>query len=334
MWKEKFTVRGATMADVEAAVALFNTCSQAMIGRPETTVNQIRNEWQTPRFDLATSTRLVFSPEGQLVGYVEVWDTDPIPVNVWVWGRVHPDFEGQEIGTRLMAWAEKRARQAISRVPEGTRVAMRCSTFSTWEPAKQLFAARDMKVTRHFWRMVIDLEEAPPAPRWPAGIPLRTFQDEPDLHAVYRAVDDAFQDHWGHVDQPEEEAFRRWQHWTQNDDEFDATLWFLAMDDDEIAGISLCRARANDDPDMGWVSTLGVRRPWRRQGLALALLHHTFGEFYRRGRKRVGLGVDASSLTGATKLYEKAGMHVTRQFDTYEKELRSGQDLSTRTLAE
>jgi GNAT superfamily N-acetyltransferase len=80
------------------------------------------------------------------------------------------------------------------------------------------------------------------------------------------------------------------------------------------------------------VNWLGVRRPWRRRGLALALLHHTFGECYRRGLQKVALGVDASSLTGATRLYEKAGMHVFRQWNTYQKELRAGKDLTTQKL--
>ena len=84
--------------------------------------------------------------------------------------------------------------------------------------------------------------------------------------------------------------------------------------------------------DMGWVSTLGVRRPWRRKGLGLALLQHSFGEFHRRGKCRVGLGVDADSLTGATRLYEKAGMEVHRQYASYEKELRAGVDLSTQSM--
>jgi hypothetical protein len=46
----------------------------------------------------------------------------------------------------------------------------------------------------------------------------------------------------------------------------------------------------------------------------------------------VGLGVDATSLTGATRLYEKAGMHVQRKSVTYEKMLRAGRDLTTQTL--
>ena len=79
---------------------------------------------------------------------------------------------------------------------------------------------------------------------------------------------------------------------------------------------------------------LGVRRPWRRRGIALALLHHAFGELYRRGKHRVVLGVDSQSLTGALRLYERAGMHVQLQYDNYELELRPGTDLSTQTLEE
>ena len=85
---------------------------------------------------------------------------------------------------------------------------------------------------------------------------------------------------------------------------------------------------------MGFIEVLGVCRSWRRQGIALALLHHCFREFQARGQKRVGLGVDAASLTGATRLYEKAGMTASRQFNVFEKELRPGVDLSLQTLDE
>jgi hypothetical protein len=64
----------------------------------------------------------------------------------------------------------------------------------------------------------------------------------------------------------------------------------------------------------------------------LALLKHSFVELYRRGKTEVGLGVDADSLTGATRLYEKAGMFVARQYDLFVKELRPGKDLAIRTV--
>jgi ribosomal protein S18 acetylase RimI-like enzyme len=108
------------------------------------------------------------------------------------------------------------------------------------------------------------------------------------------------------------------------------------MDGPEIAGVSLCYPRIDEDPEMGWVGTLGVRRPWRRRGLALALLQHSFNILAKRGVRKAGLGVDAHSLTGATRLYEKAGMRSDPrwQFSQYEKELRPGKDLSTHDLHE
>jgi ribosomal protein S18 acetylase RimI-like enzyme len=73
---------------------------------------------------------------------------------------------------------------------------------------------------------------------------------------------------------------------------------------------------------MGWVRNLGVRRGWRGRGLARALLQHAFGAFYARGCTTIGLGVDAQSPTGATRLYQRAGMRVTEEYETYEKMLR------------
>jgi hypothetical protein len=64
------------------------------------------------------------------------------------------------------------------------------------------------------------------------------------------------------------------------------------------------------------------------------MLHHTFAQFYQRGIRKVGLGVDGQSLTGATRLYEKAGMHPVYEETLYEKELRSGVELATQSLSE
>jgi ribosomal protein S18 acetylase RimI-like enzyme len=92
---------------------------------------------------------------------------------------------------------------------------------------------------------------------------------------------------------------------------FEPALWFLALAGDELAGFSICRQDTND-PAAGHVELLGVRRPWRRQGLGEALLLHSFQAFRQLGWTRGTLGVDASSPTGATRLYERAGMRVYR----------------------
>lgn len=325
-------LRAPTMADLEAAFELFETCSMHMIGKPETTLAHIRSEWTSPGFDLQNSVRVVETPEGKLVGYIEVWDVDELPVSMWVWGRVHPAYEGRGIGTRLMKWAEARAREAIKRVPKETRVAMRSGTYSDYQAGHDLLRDREMNLIRHFLTMAIELNGEPVQPLWPDGIQVRPMEGEHELRKTVEAVRAAFRDHWGHVDQSFEEEYEQWLHFVQTDEQFDPSLWFLAMDGEEIAGVSLCSLRSDQDKDMGWVRTLGVRRRWRKRGLGLALLHHSFQELAHRGQKRIGLGVDASSLTGATRLYKKAGMKPIRQFDVYEKELRPGVDLTKRKL--
>jgi hypothetical protein len=102
---------------------------------------------------------------------------------------------------------------------------------------------------------------------------------EPLLGMRKITVDDAFRDHWGHVERPEEEGSKRFQHGVENDPDFDPSLWFLAMDGDEVAAVVLCQPKTGDDPNMGFVDVLAVRRPWRRKGPGLALLHLSFGEF-------------------------------------------------------
>jgi ribosomal protein S18 acetylase RimI-like enzyme len=166
--------------------------------------------------------------------------------------------------------------------------------------------------------MEITLDTAPLAPIWPDGIELRPFDVEAHTYLVYQADEEAFLDHWGHTPY----SFETWKHRTIECDDFDPSQWYIAWEGDQIAGFALDRYRNGQ----GWVGSLGVRRPWRKRGLGLALLHHSFGEFYKRGKPVIGLGVDAANPTGATHLYQKAGMHVAAEYVSYEKELRPGRE--------
>lgn len=329
-----FTARGANLNDVEPALELFNRWSRSVIGRDEITdADAIRNEWVSPNFDPAEDIRLVFAPNGQMAGYIEVWTTSPVPVHPWMWGRVDPDFEDIGIGTYLMQWAEQRALHALPRVPAELRFAPRVGTAREAGKPKKLFADMGYQHIRSSYHMLIEMDAPVPDAQFPEGLTLRTYNPDTDAAAVYQAVEDSFQDHFGFVPEPFEEGLKRFRHFWENEG-FDPTLFFIAMDGDQIAGINLCRPHSYDDAEMGWVGTLGVLRPWRKRGLGLALLRHSFHEFYQRGKRKVGLGVDAQNLTGALRLYEGAGMHVHQAFDQYEKELRPGTEISTQTLSQ
>ena len=332
--KNGYHFRPATKDDLATTVDMFNRWSNKKLGIKKFTLAQSDREWNTPSFNLETDTHLAFTRGGELAGYYEVWDLYQPHVRMHCWGCIHPSHAGNGLATQLLAWAEQRARLSIQKAPEDARVVLVGHTLSGDEDAVQRYLENGFNLIRHFLRMVIDLNGNPVEPSWPEGIELHTMETGQDVGEVVRAIRDAFKDHWGHVEAPYEEELARWQHIVDTDPDYDPSLWFLAKDGPEIAGFSLCYPRVDEDPEMGWIGSLGVRRPWRRRGLALALLHHSFQVLARRDLRRAGLGVDAQSLTGATRLYEKAGMHSDPrwQFSQFEKELRPGEDLSTQVI--
>jgi mycothiol synthase len=310
------------MDDLEAVSELIAACDIATYGTPDISLEEIRTAWQSPQFNLETDAYVVVAPRGRIVGYGDVEDREHVRLYSFV--RVHPDYCGRGIGTHLLGLTEARARQHILHARPGTRISLNNWIVGVDEAARGLLQQEGYKLIRHSWRMEIELDEIPLVPAWPEGITIRTFVPGQDEFAVFTADQEAFQDHWGYMPI----NFELWEHWALKREGFDPSLWFLAVAGDEIAGLSLCKY----EMDLGWVDTLAVLRPWRRKGLGMALLRHSFAEFYRRGTHKIGLGVDAQNLTGATRLYERAGMHVARQYDVYEKELRAGVELSTQSL--
>lgn len=327
--KTGYSVRPCTMEDVEAVVDLMNACAIKATGKADETVEQIRADWQRPDFDQASSQRVVQAADGHVVGWAEVHDADAVIIFLDLY--VHPDFEHEGIGEYLMAWVEARARQAIGKAPSEARVVLRAYCFGegadAWYGA--LLQASSFQLIRHFWRMILDFDTQPPVPQWADGIHLKIYDGVADKRPIFAVRTTAFQDQFGHVDRPFEEEYAQWLHRWTGEGDFTPELWFLAMDGNTIVGVCLCKASHNGDEERGWVSSLGVLREYRRRGIGEALLYTAFNAFYQMGKKQVGLGVDASSLTGAATLYKRVGMHVAKQFDLYEKELRSGVDLTT-----
>jgi mycothiol synthase len=295
---------------------LIETCDIAEHGEPSQTLEDLRVAWESPELCLETDAWIVVAPGGQIVGYAVMLNRKNLRLRVIAY--VHPEYCGQGIGTYLARTGETRARRQVPEAPPGARVRLLNSIYASDHAAREILEREGYTVARHFWRMQIDMAEAPPATEWPEGINVRTFVPGQDDRATFEAVQEAFRDHWGHIRQ----RFETWQQAMIKREGFDPGLWFLAMDGDQIAGACLCLNYSIE----GWVDELGVRRPWRRQGLGLALLRHSFGQFYRRGQRRVALGVDTQSTTGATRLYQRAGMRVAWQHDVYEKVLRPGND--------
>lgn len=333
--KQGAQLRALRPGDGELATSLINEFSRRVSGLNELTRAELENFWTTPGVDPAEDIRMLVSKDGQPLGYVEALTMEKPPAHPSIYVRPHPDHLEDGSAEMLLDWAIERCSRAVNEVPFGLRVVIGTHNVNGCQPLAKLFETRGFVLFRHSFHMEAQLTQQPAAAKWPQGIVLKPFDVERDAAAVYRAHDEAFSDHFGHIEQPFEDGFAIFRHLMIDDAEtFDASLWFVAMDGDQIAGYSLCQVRKQDEPPVGWVNDLGVRRPWRKRGLGTALLQHSFAEFYRRGLRKAGLGVDASNLTGALKIYERAGMTVARRYDRYEKELRPGKELMTRELSE
>lgn len=326
------TIRPATRDDIQPICEIISAYSMALRGVGLDARKNIELSWGQPGFSLETDTRVIELPDERIIGYGLVEDVEAPHVRAGGWMRVHPEFKGQGAEDLLQDWIEERAREAVHKAPPEARVILTQGVLDEDADLRLLLESRAYSIRRYFWRMEIDLAASVPDPVWPEGITVRGFVLQDDLDALVRAHMSAFSDHWGHVAVPFEQELTQWNHWIRNDPEFDETLTFLALAGDDIVGYASCDLRHSEDPAMGYIGVLGVTRPWRRKGIALALLRHTFRDFKNRGQTRVCLGVDSASLTGAVDLYEAAGMTSTRQTAVYEKELRPGKDLSLQSL--
>jgi mycothiol synthase len=301
-------VRAPTLDDVESLADLVNREADELYGEHDETPESVRLWLTGPDLNPETDARIAVTGD-RIVGYADISD-HPHP-KYWADLRV-PLSEGDEARQALYDWLEQRFTE---RAAGDDGALLRFFLWSPDEPMKRLLERSGYELMRHSYRMRIDFSDDVPEPEFPEGISVRTVTDD-DTDIVYATHQESFEDSWEHTRTPRDE----WEHWLRSGESFDPTLWFLAEEKGEPAGVLLGKPQEAEE-GMGWVSVLGVRRPWRRRGVGRALLLHAFEEFRRRGFTSVGLGVDASSLTGAVRLYENAGMHVARRADFYERRL-------------
>ena len=296
-------VRPATWDDLGAVLDVARAADIAVAGDSDWTESDMRDEWQD--LDLERDA-WVFELGGAVRGFASFENRGGRLIGD---GYVHPDFRGRGIGSAILETTERRAREgAVLPAP------IQNATLNQDDPTTRFYERHGYARVRHFWRLVAELEREHDVVA-PDGIELRAYRHPDDARAVHAALEEAFLDHWNNRPRP----FDEWSKRIFDDRHFDPTLWRVAADGDEVAGAVVCESKRHGD--WGWVGILGVRPAWRRRGIADALLHASFAEFFRRGERRVALAVDAQNPTGATRLYERAGMRVLWEAVVWEKEL-------------
>ena len=320
-----YTLRAPTMADIPAAVVVMNRSTLECAGVADASEGLTARHWGDPDRDLAQDTWVVIAPDGSLAAVAQLHPFPPYVEHEFDL-YVDPAHAGRgiDVAVRSAIRARALALSAMHHVPESPYLLT--TTYRSDSATAAALQAEGYRPIRLWQRMEIDLPgvELPP-PHWPEGLSVRTFDPERDMYALWEMMDAAFTDHWSHV----QIAFERWRfHAVDHEPNFDPSLFFLVIDaahPEQVAAAAMTRLERPGDPAAGHVRELGVRREYRGRGVGLALLLHLFADFQRRGKERVSLGVDSESLTGANRLYLRAGMRPVLDLLYYRQDL--GTDL-------
>lgn len=323
-----FKYRPADVYDVKPIADMLRAQDNAYFGTSNLWDSSVYERLNGVGFDPERSTLIAETPDGTVAGFEALYDHIN-PLRADLWGHVAAPWRGQGIGSRLIEWAIERGTENIAKAPQDAQVSITAQVFAQDSDGRQLLTDHGFTYLRSFYTMKRDLSDAFTPTPLPDGFRLVSYAEKPDLRLYVTLEGDCFRDHWGWIDTPIEEDMERWQHYLEIAPDFDPNYWWVAFHGDEPAGLLMTQLESNIGEGVAWVNTLGVTRAFRKRGLASAMLQHAFAAHQQRGASAVALGVDASSLTNAVALYERAGMTVYAKRDSYEKVLREGVDMAT-----
>lgn len=162
---------------------------------------------------------------------------------------------------------------------------------------------------RRFWHMHIELDtgyahDQPPAP---PGVTRTTAVTDDEQRLIHRLDQEAFAEHFGFLPK----SYDEWMPWLSDRRDARPDTWWIAWLDGEPVGLCM-QDDSRIERDAGHVRILGVVPHARGRGIATWLLRSAFAQAAREGRTAMTLTVDSDNTTGATALYERAGMKPER----------------------
>ena len=321
-----YTFRPAHQGDVRATYQLLLDCEAADQRGYVDSLEDRQRDFDNPFFNIEKDTLLAITDEGQVTGMA--WIIAP-PAGetefiAFLWGEVHPQHRGRGLGDYLLSWMEARGRQILAGRPTDLPHFLRTSCLDYNTDRVALFEQHGFEHVRSAYRMRRDLALPIPEGLLPPGVRLRLWSPELDVETL-ETCNDAFRDHWGYIPFNEE----AWRLFMSGHQDFRPELSPLAMANDpatgleQVIGFSINRVHAEENQhngiQEGWIAELGVRRPWRQQGIATSLLCESMRLFKEAGLEYAGLGVDTENTTGALRIYERLGFQAVRRFVTYSR---------------
>jgi mycothiol synthase len=311
--------RFRTEKDYPQMLEISNACRQADEIKYSTSLEEIANHYEH-LVNCDPYQDMIFAEiNGQVIGYGRVfWEKLSDGIRVYnLFGNLHPEWRRRGIGTAMLLYNESRLRQIAAEHPQDGPRFYQSWAADTEISTKSLLESQGYEPVRYEFDMVRDLNEPFPDAPLPEGIEIRPVKPE-HIWQVFRSADEAFQDHWGYRATPDEE-FEGWM----KDPNFRPELWKVAWDGGQVAGsvTNFYNPVENEkfNRKRGYTEGISTRRPWRKRGLATALIVESMKMFKQMGMTETAHGVDAENTSGALNLYRKLGYKVAKQYTTFRK---------------
>lgn len=294
--------------DIFALVSAYN---EAIVGVPDYTLDEVRDELRDPRLVLATDGWLV--REGaRTVGYATASvrpGGDHVDIEV-----VSPDAE---VADWLLARAVDRALEA-GRAARHRSVIVGAGTYRDDAQLQRKLSQHGFVAATSFYRMRIDHDEAVAVPSMPPGLRLRSAAEGDAVRrAAHRVREESFTEHFGHV----AESYDEWLASLESKTRFSWEQVRLAEDEGEPVGMIRVSDQFIEDESCGYVAQIGVLPSARGRGIATAMLRWAFATDATRGLGGTLLHVDSSNTTPALGLYESVGMRTILVIDAWRADL-------------
>jgi mycothiol synthase len=307
-------------ADYAGMVAVFEASKKVDRFDWVITVDDVRREFDHLTHCNPYRDMLVAEIDGRMIAYSRAWweESDGDRVYTFI-GLLVPAWRRKGIGRAMIRHAERHLREIAREHPVETRKYLQRGVVDSEVGLEVLLRNEGYEAVRYGFSMVRPTSQPLPEAPLPEGLQVRPVGDA-DLRQIIEASDEAFRDHWGYRPLTENDI----QHW-MGDRAFDPSLWQVAWEGDQVAGGVLGYLDPEENEEearkRGYTECVWVRRPWRRRGLARALLVRSIAMFVQMGMEETALGVDTQNPHGALRLYESVGYRVERRHATYRKPL-------------
>jgi mycothiol synthase len=303
------------LAEIETEANATNLIEEVL------TEEEIANEFEFPSgMDPATDV-LIAEANGQPVGYTKLMrriNAENMRI-YWQWGFVKPEWMHKGIGRALLSFTEARAKAHAAANPHSGPSYLRGVGEDTAYGKMALFEQNAYPIIRYFCFMQRKTLDDLPEAQLPPGLELRPATPD-QARMIWDAKEEGFQDHWGFAPKSENEYLEWWA-----DSEKQIPLWQIVWDTarNEIAAVSINEIKELDNERYGFkrgaINSLAVRRPYRKQGIARAMLVSGMQTLRDHGMTEATLGVDAENPHNALRLYESVGFKIINKDAVYQK---------------